>query len=263
MTEIRNKVILITGASSGIGAGAARRLAKEGAKVILVARRKELLESVAAEINSQGGQALPMTVDVTNSFAIREMVRETTGQYGRLDVLVNNAGVGFSTDVQNIDPAKLRMQVEVNLVALIECSQAALIPMLSQGSGHIINVASLAGVVAAPGSSVYSATKFGVIGFSDSLRREVHKQGILVTTFCPGFVATDFSPRLKKIADRAPDAPYLPGVMSVDYVAGAIAGIIRRPRRMVLVPFGFSSLVRLARIFPGMVDWASDHFTIR
>jgi short-subunit dehydrogenase len=261
--EIRNKVVLITGASSGIGAGVARRLAKEGAKVVLAARRKELLDDLAQEITSQSGQALALQVDVTDNHAIGEMVKETVTKFGRLDVLVNNAGLGFSADVKDIDPARLRLQVAVNLVALIECAQAALIPMVAQGSGLIINVASLAGLVAAPGSSVYSATKFGVIGFSDSLRREVHKQGVLVTTFCPGFVATEFSPRLKKISMRAPDAPYLPGVMSVDYVAGVIAGIIRRPRRLVLVPFGFSNLAQLARAFPGLVDWASDRFTIR
>jgi short-subunit dehydrogenase len=261
--EIKNKVVLITGASSGIGAGTARRLAREGAKVVLAARRKELLENLAAEINSQGNNALALQVDVTDSRAIQDMVKETVANYGRLDVLVNNAGLGFSADVKDIDPAKLRQQVAVNLVGVIECAQAVLKPMLSQGTGHIINVASLAGLVAAPGSSVYSATKFGVIAFSDSLRREVHKHGILVTTFCPGFVATNFSPRLKKIAARAPDAAHLPGVMSVDYVAKVIAGIIRHPRKEVLVPFGFSTVVRLGRAFPGIVDWASDRFTIR
>ncbi len=261
--EIRNKVVLITGASSGIGAGIARRLAKDGAKVALAARRKQLLEGLAAEITSQGGSALPLQVDITDNVAIREMINETVTKYGRLDVLVNNAGLGFSADVKNIDPVNLRLQVAVNLVGLIECAQAALEPMLSQGSGLIINVSSLAGLVAAPGSSVYSATKFGVMGFSDSLRREVHRNGVLVTTFCPGFVATDFSPRLKKISAGAPDAPHLPGVMSVDYVAGVVAGIIRYPRRLVLKPFGFSTVVRLARAFPAVVDWASDRFTIR
>lgn len=261
--EIKNKVVLITGASSGIGAGAALRLAREGAKVALAARRKDLLEGLAAEITAQGGTALPLQIDVTDRLAIQDMVNETVAKYGQLDVLVNNAGLGFSADVKDIDPAKLRMQIAVNLVGVIECAQAALKPMLSQGSGHIINVSSLAGLVGTPGSSVYAATKFGVMGFSDSLRREVHKHGILVTTFCPGFVATEFSPRLKKIAARAPDAAHRPGVLSVDYVAGVIAGIIRRPRRLVLVPFGFSTVVQFARAFPGIVDWASDRFTIR
>jgi NADP-dependent 3-hydroxy acid dehydrogenase YdfG len=261
--EIRNKVVLITGASSGIGAGVGRRLAKEGAKVALAARRMELLEGLTVEINAQGGQALPLKVDVTNTLAIREMIRETVSKFGRLDVLVNNAGLGFSAEVKDIDPAKLRQQIAVNLVGLIECAQAALHPMLSQGSGHIINVASLAALVGAPGSSVYSATKFGVRGFSDSLRREVHKQGIRVTTFCPGFVATDFSPRLKKILERAPDAAHLPGVMSVEYVADLVAGIIRHPRRMVLAPYGFSTAVQFGRAFPGIVDWASDRFNFR
>ncbi len=261
--EIRNKVVLITGASSGIGAGAARRLASEGAKLVLAARRRDLLEDLAAEIAAQGGQALPIQVDVTDTVAIREMVRETTAKYGRLDVLVNNAGLGFAADVKDIDPSRLRTQVAVNLVGLIECAQAVLKPMLYQGSGHIINVSSLAGLVGTPGSSVYAATKFGVIGFSDALRREVHKQGLSVTTFCPGFIATDFSPRLKKIASGAPDAARLPGVMSVDYVSRIFAGIIRRPRPIVYVPFAFSLLVRFGQAFPGLVDWASDHFTIR
>ena len=261
--EIRNKVVLITGASSGIGAGAARRLAKEGAKVVLAARRKELLKGLAEEIIAKGGHALPLQVDVTDHTEIQQMINATLDKYSRLDVLVNNAGLGFSADVKDIDPAKLRLQVAVNLIGLIECAQAALRPMLAQGSGHIINVASLAGLVGAPGSSVYSATKFGVIGFSDSLRREVHKHGVLVTTFCPGFVATEFSPRLKKISAGAPDAARLPGVMKVDYVSGVIAGIIRHPRRLVLVPFGFSKLVQLGRALPGLVDWGSDRFNIR
>jgi short-subunit dehydrogenase len=261
--EIRDKVVLITGASSGIGAGAARRLAREGARVVLAARRLDLLEGLAADITAKGGQALPLKADVTDSAAIQKMVNDTLAKFGRLDVLVNNAGLGFSADVKDIDPAKLRLQVAVNLVGLIECAQAALRPMLSKGSGHIINIASLAGLVGAPGSSVYSATKFGVIGFSDALRREVHKYGVRVTTFCPGFVATDFSPRLKKIYMRAPDAPHLPGVMSVEYVAGVIADIIRHPRRLILEPFPFSSVVRFARTFPGIVDWATDRFTIR
>jgi short-subunit dehydrogenase len=204
-----------------------------------------------------------LEVDVTDHAAIQEMVNKTVAEYGRIDVLVNNAGLGFSADVKDIDPSRLRLQVAVNLVGLIECAQAALRPMLEQGSGHIINVSSLAGVVGAPGSSVYSATKFGVVGFSDSLRREVRKHGVRVTTFCPGFVATNFSPRLKKILRGAQDAPHLPGVMSVDYVARVVAGIIRHPRRVVYVPIGFSTLVRFGRAFPGLVDWGADRFNIR
>lgn len=261
--EIKDKVVLITGASSGIGAGVARRLAKEGAKVVLAARRKELLEGLSGEIIAQGGKSFPLPVDVTDHAAVQKMIDGTLAKYGRLDVLVNNAGLGFSADVKDIEPDKLRLQVAVNLVGLIECAQAALKPMLAQGSGHIINISSLAGLVGAPGSSVYSATKFGVIGFSDALRREVYKQGIRVTTFCPGFVATDFSLRLKKILKRAPDAPHLPGVKSVDYVAGVISGIIRRPRKLVLVPFAFSTLVRFGRAFPGIVDWGAERFNIR
>jgi|WetSurMetagenome_2_1015567.scaffolds.fasta_scaffold508690_1 uncharacterized protein len=251
---IAGKVILITGASSGIGAGTARRLAREGARLALAARRAGLLETLAADITAAGGQAIAIPCDLTALGAPRHVVQRTLEHYGRLDVLINNAGLGIGSLVQDLQPEALRDQVDLNLVAVIECAQAALQPMLAQRSGHIINVASLAGLVGLPGHSVYSATKFAVIGFSDALRREVRRQGVHVTAFCPGFVATPFSPDLQKISERAPDAPVYPFVMSVEYVAGVIAGIICRPRGTVLVPFPFTLLIRLAALLPALAD---------
>jgi short-subunit dehydrogenase len=245
---------IVTGASSGIGEATARRLAREGMRVTLAARRQDELERVAGEIEAGGGQALIAPTDVRDRAAIRRMVQTTLDRWGRVDVLINNAGLGYSARVVDLDPDQLRAQVSVNLVAVIECAQAVLPAMMQKKSGHIINVASIAGLVGLPGSSVYSATKSAVISFSDALRREMRTSGIQVTALCPGFVATNFSPRLKKIAEGRPDAQRLPGVMQADYVADRIAGLIRHPRRRLIIPPGWGLLAAFAQAFPQLTD---------
>ena len=202
-----NQVAIITGASSGIGEATAKRLARDGTRVTLAARRQDELERVAREIQAAGGQALAVPTDVRDGVAIHHMVAVTLAQWGRVDVLVNNAGL-----------------------------------------------------VGLPASSVYAATKAAVIIFSDSLRREVKGRGIHVTAFCPGFVATDFSPRLKKVAEGRPDAQRLPGVMRVDYVADRMADTIRRPRRRVIIPPGWGLLVGVAEALPWLTDMVLSRY---
>jgi len=245
------KTAIITGASSGIGEATARRLAGEGMCVTLAARRQDELDRVAREIETDGGQALVAPTDVRDRAAIQRMVQATLDKWGRVEVLVNNAGLGYNDHVVNLDPDQLREQVNVNLVAVIECAQAVLPAMAQQSSGHIINVASIAGLVGLPGSSIYSATKAAVISFSDSLRREVGRQGIHVTAFCPGFVATNFSPRLKRIAASG---KRVPGVMPAEYVADRIAWLVRHPRRRLIIPPGWGMLAGLAQAFPWLAD---------
>ncbi len=268
---------IVTGASSGIGEATARRLARDGMRLTLAARRQDELERVAREIEAGGGQALIAPTDVRDRAAIHRMVQATLDRWGRVDVLINNAGLGYSAQVVDLDPDQLRDQVSVNLVAVIECAQAVLPAMIRQESGHIINVASIAGLVGLPGSSVYSATKSAVISFSDALRREVRdaKRGIQVTALCPGFVATNFSPRLKKIAEGRPDArrarlraiesraQRLPGVMRAEYVADRIAEIIRRPRRRLIIPPGWGLLAAIAQAFPWLTDFALSRYVKR
>jgi short-subunit dehydrogenase len=251
---------IVTGASSGIGEATARRLARDGMRMTLAARRQDELERVAREIEAGGGQALVAPTDVRDRAAIHRMVQATLDRWGRVDVLINNAGLGYSARVVDLDPEQLRAQVSVNLVAVIECAQAVLPAMMQQKSGHIINVASIAGFIGLPGSSVYSATKSAVISFSDALRREVRTSGIQVMALCPGFVATNFSPRLKKIAEGRPDAQRLPGVMQAEYVAGRIAEIIRRPRRQVIIPPGWGVLVAVAQAFPWLTDFVLSQY---
>ncbi len=250
----QDKVAIVTGASSGIGEATAKRLARDGMRVALAARRADELARVTGEITAAGGQAFVAPTDVTDRGQIVRLVAATLDAWGRVDVLVNNAGLGHSQPVAELDSRQLRELVAVNLVAVIECAQAVLPAMTAQRAGHIVNIASIAGLIGLPGSSIYCATKAGVISFSDALRREVRSHGIHVTAFCPGFVATNFSPRLREIREGRPGGTRLPGVMRAEYVADCIAGVLRRPRRQVIVPPGWGVLVWVGRTFPWLTD---------
>ena len=254
------KTVIITGASSGIGAATARRLARDGYCLTLAARRQDELERVAREIETSGGQALVAPTDVRDRAAIQRMVQSTLDHWGRVDVLVNNAGLGHDGHVIHLDPDQVRELMAVNVVAVIECAQAVLPAMMRQSSGHIINVASIAGLISLSGSSLYCASKFAVNGFTDALRREVSRHGIRVTALCPGFVATNFSPRLRQIAGSRPDMRRLPGVMRPGYVADRIADLIRHPRRRLIIPPGWGMLAAVARAFPWLTDAVLSRF---
>jgi len=248
------KVAIITGASSGIGAATARRLARGGMRLTLAARRQDRLKQVAADVEALGGEALIVPTDVREHADIQRMVQATLDQWGRIDALLNNAGLGHDRPLLEIQPDKIRDEVHVNLIAVIECARAVLPVMLRQKSGHIINVASMAGLIATPGGTVYSATKFGVNGFSDALRRELRGSGIQVSAFCPGYTPSEISPNLKAIAEGQPDAPRVPGLMPITYVADQIARLIRHPRRRVIIPPSWKFLVVVAFLFPGIAD---------
>lgn len=251
---INSKVVIITGASSGIGAAVARRLARDGMRLTLAARRLDRLEKVAAEVEALGGEALIMETDVRNRDELQRMVQATFDRWGRIDVLLNNAGLGNDRPLIRVKPEKIRDEIHINLIAIIECVQVILPIMLRQKSGHIINVASIAGLIATPGGTVYSASKFGVNGFSDALRRELHGSGIHVSAFCPGYTPTEISPELKAIAEGHPGVARVPGLMPVTYVADQIARLIRHPRRQVIIPSSWKFLVIVAFLFPGIAD---------
>jgi short-subunit dehydrogenase len=253
-------VMIITGASSGIGAATARRFARERICLTLAARREGRLQGVAKDVEKLGSEALIVRTDVTNRGDIHRMVQSTLDRWGRVDVLLNDAGVSYDEPLVNLEPDKIRAEVQVNLIALIECTQAVLPVMLRQKSGHIINIASIEGLIATPGSSVYCATKFGVFGFSDSLRRQLRGSGIHVSAFCPGYTPSEITPRLKAHVEGRPDAPHHPGLMPTDYVADQIARLVRHPRRLVILPRSWSVLVFVAFLFPGVADALVSRF---
>ena len=253
-------VIIITGASSGIGAATARRLAQEQVCLTLAARRADRLQELAEQVEALGSEALIVPSDVTQRADIQRMLQVTLARWGRVDVLLNNAGISFDEPLVELEPDKIKTEVAVNLLAVIECSQAVLPQMLHQKSGHIINVSSIEGLIATPGSSVYCATKFGVFGFSDALRRQLRGSGVHVSAVCPGYTPSEITPRLKAIVDGRPDAPHHPGLMPTAYVADQIARLVHRPQRMVVLPRSWSILVLAAFLFPGLADRLVSRF---
>ena len=248
------KVVIITGASSGIGAATACRLAREGMRLTLAARRVDKLKQVAEEVQVLGGEVLTLQADVRNREDIQRIVDDTLEKWGRIDVLLNNAGVGHDLKLVNTPSDRIRDEVQINLTSVIECAQAVLPAMLRQKAGHIINVASIAGLIGVPGSTVYSATKFGVNGFTDALHRELLGTGIHVSAFCPGYTPTEISPELKAIAEGRPDAPKVPGLMPISYVADQIARLIEHPRLRVVIPKTWQPLPYIANLFPALAD---------
>lgn len=189
--DLSGKVVAITGASSGIGEATALLCARSGAAVALGARRSDRIEALAGRIEEEGGAAIAITVDVAAEDQARGFVETCRHRLGRIDALVNNAGVMLLGPVEGADTANWRRMVDVNVLGLLYCTHAALPPMREQGGGHIVNVSSVAGRRASFGSAVYNLTKFGVTGFSEALRQEALHSGVRVTVVEPGFVDTE------------------------------------------------------------------------
>ena len=185
------KVALVTGASSGIGEATALSLADAGAKVAVAARRRNRLDDVANRVRAAGGDVLTLEVDYGDERAAADSVRKVEAEFGRLDILINNAGVMYLEPVAEDALERWRKMVEVNVLGLIAATAAALPGMRARRDGHVVNIASTAGRIANPNSAGYSATKFGVVGFTEALRREVYKDNIRVTAIEPGVVETE------------------------------------------------------------------------
>lgn len=233
-------VVVITGASSGIGEAAAIHLAGEGHRLVLAARRADKLEALAAEL-SHKTEVLAVPANVANPPDVDNLVRAAIERFGAIDVWINNAGVGGSSfgwteeSVENAQHA-----IAVNLTAPILAARAVLPHMRKAGRGHIINVASVAGHIGTNG--IYSATKFGLRGHSEALRRELLPYGIRVSVISPGFIRTQMT------AHRQMRMP------GPEIVAKAISAVIRRPRREVIVPGWYRLLIGFNRIFPWLAD---------
>jgi len=188
---LEGRIALVTGASSGIGEATALALAEAGAKVAVAARRRDRLEALAAQLEKLGAEPLVLTADLASEDEAQRIVKETEAHYGRLDILVNNAGVMYLEPVEQADLGRWRHMLELNVLSLIASTQAALPGMRERREGHVVNISSTAGRVANPNAAAYSATKFGVVAFSEALRREVYQHNIRVTVIEPGVVETE------------------------------------------------------------------------
>jgi len=189
--DLSGQAIAITGASSGIGEATALACAQAGAAVALAARRADRIQALAKRIESEGGRAIAVPTDVGDEDQARAFVQRAHAELGRLDVLVNNAGVMLLGPIENAPTDEWRRMIHANVFGVLYCTHAALPIMHEQGSGHIVNVSSVAGRFARAGSGVYNLTKFGVGAFSESLRQEGVAMGLRVTLIEPGAVATE------------------------------------------------------------------------
>ena len=220
--SLADRVAIVTGASRGIGRAAARRLAAAGAAVVAAARGDHA-DAVAEEIRGAGGRSVAVSADVTDPRRVEAMVRTALDEYGRVDVLVNNAGIARDQLALRMSAADWDAVVATNLTAAFSCARAVLRPMIRQRGGRIINVGSVVGRMGNPGQANYAASKAGLEGFSRALAREVASRGITVNVVAPGMIDTDMTAKLSEPAQAAMLAQIPMGRLgTTEDVAGAI-----------------------------------------
>lgn len=230
MKGIQNKVVVITGASSGLGEETARYLASLGAKVVLSARRMERLEKIVADIQANNGQALAVMTDVTDVQQVQRLVDQTIDHFGRVDVMINNAGLMALAPLSKCQLDEWNRMIDINIKGVLNGIAAVLPAMQAQKSGQIINISSVAGLRVPTGGAVYSATKFAVKAISEGLRMEVAQYGIRVTTLYPGAIDSELKYGSRDAETRARiETFYEATQISADAIARAIAYAIEQP----------------------------------
>jgi len=236
------KVVIITGASSGIGRALALELGRRGARLGLTARRAEELSKVAEEVSRAGGQALVLPADVRRAEDINGVAERVREKWGRVDVLVANAGMSTTTAGTHLDAAEAGDVISVNVIGVVNSVAAVLPDMLKRGEGQLVAISSLASFRGMPKSGPYSASKAAVSTFFESMRVDLRRSGVAVTTIHPGFIRTPMTANRKK---------KLPFLLEVDDAACRIIKAIERRARTYAFPWQLASLVRVIRHMPG------------
>ena len=242
MSFWRNKIVLITGASSGIGRGLALELAHRGAKLGLVARRKEILEEIAAEI--QSSDVLTIAADVQDAQSMRVAAQEVISKFGTIDVLIANAGIGVTNDAAELDAAKVADVINVNVIGAANSAAAVLPEMVARRSGHLVVISSLAAYRGLPKSAAYCASKAAVSAFFESLRLDLKPRRVDVTIIHPGFIKTPLT------AGRQAELPWL---QEVDQAVKKIVKAIERRKTSYAFPWQLATIVRAGMIMPNFM----------
>jgi short-subunit dehydrogenase len=249
---LKNKVIIVTGASAGIGKATAVALAAAGANLVLVARREERLQTLRQQLAALPGKRLVIAGDIRQESFAPHLVEQTVAEFGRLDILINNAALGHRSLLVDMPPEDMRTILETNILGLLFITQAALKIMQEQRSGQIINISSIVGQRPLPNSALYSASKTAVNFLSRSLRIECRPYNIKVTTVYPGLTRTEFGQA--RLGEKGVNRFGLQGVPA-EQVAAKILSAIKHGRSEVYITWYGWLFVYLNRLFPRLTDW--------
>ncbi len=263
-----DKVVLITGASSGLGLHLARAWFAAGARVVMVARDAKRLNAAASSLSTNPDRCLPITCDITQDDAVKQLIEQVQARFGRLDALVNCAGLSCRGTIAETKLADFQRNWELNVLALVRCTQAAL-PLLTASHGHIVNIGSLSGKVGARYVGPYSATKHAVAGISQQLRLELEPAGVHVLHVCPGPIRREDT-KLRyatETLEKLPPTAHQPGagakIKGIDpaWLAQKIVTATERRRKELIVPWKAKLLFGLGAMSPSLGDWLLKKMT--
>ncbi|MDR0333784.1 MAG: SDR family oxidoreductase [Dysgonamonadaceae bacterium] len=251
----QDKVAIVTGASSGIGAAIAIELVSRGAKVVLGARREEKLREVADTIKNNDGEVSYCVVDVTDELQCKKLIETTIERYGKLDILVCNAGISMRANFENVKMEVLHRLMNVNFWGAVYCTKYAL-PHLIKSKGNLIGISSVAGVHGLPGRTGYSASKYALTGFLDTIRIENLKKGLHVMIAIPGFTSSNI--RYTALIDDGSEQGYTPRnegkMMSAERAAKLITNGIQRKKRYLYMDFEGKAVALIKRFSTALLD---------
>jgi short-subunit dehydrogenase len=248
--SFRNKIVVITGASSGIGAASCVEFAKKGASIVLVARRKEKLEEIKKTLAKFNTKTMICQCDVSQKSLVQKMSKDVLDEFGKIDVLVNNAGFAIYGSVSDLTVEQIEAQMATNYFGMVYCTKSFLPKMLEQNSGHIVNVASVAASFGLPGIASYCASKFAMLGFSEGLKHELHGTKIGVTVVSPIMVKTNFFDH-----ESFQSMPkYSPTALNAQTVARAVISAASSSRLEIIVPSLIRGAVWAKHTFPFIIN---------
>lgn len=255
--KFKNKVVLITGASSGIGRSFAERVAEDKAKLILVGRSIEKLKEVKNIVETKGSECEVLSIDLTNFKLIKDLFDGLVKRYSKIDAVFNNAGLGFIDYIWNMKEEDIHKIIDVNITSMILVSKYASEVMVQQRYGHIIMTSSMAGLVTLPQWSVYVASKWAITGFADCIRYELLPHNVFVTTLHPGAVKTEFFNK-----DKANiDIKSLGSAIESDLVADQVYRAFFTKKQKIFVPFNVKIFYKIKRFFPSFYDFLVSNLT--
>lgn len=260
---INDKLVLVSGASSGIGAATAKAMVKAGGRVVLLARRKEALDQVVVEITSAGGQVWSYSVDLADADAVTAVAKQITEKLGTPDIIINNAGAGRWLFVDETSPVEAVEMMAVPYFAAFNVTHAFLPAMLMRNSGHIVNISSVGSRFVWPGATAYLAARWAVRGFTEALRTDLAGSGIGVALYESGVVTSPYWKHNLRSRERVPKMAELIPEITPEQAANAIVRGVEKNKRLIVIPFMMKLTYWLHAVFPGVVQlgatlWAAS-----